>query len=339
MIFFAQASNLWTRHVFKEDYLVRLSSFLKLVEIQTKIASMIPFTLGTAYALYHFDTFNTRNLILLFISLLAFDMVTTAINNYYDYKRAKRKHGYNYEEHNVIVRDELKESRVVAVIFSLLCIAMIFGILLYLNSSIIVLLVGALSFAIGILYSFGPVPISRMPLGEVFSGFFMGFVIIFLSVFVHVYDRDIVAILLESQIVSLRFNALEVLFIFLFSVPAVCGIANIMLANNICDIEDDMDNRRYTLPIYIGKEKALRLFEIIYYVSFIDIIALSILQVMPIFAVLALLTFVAVKKNIGLFYKKQTKADTFVLSVKNFLLICGAQLVLLIVSILIKVLT
>lgn len=311
---------------------MRIDSFLKLVEIRTKIASMVPLMLGTVYAIYRFDTFNIKNFALLFISLLSFDMVTTAVNNYFDYKRAAKKQGYNYEEHNAIVRDKLGEPLVIMVILLLSCIAVLFGILLYINTNIIVLLVGVLSFAVGIAYSFGPLPISRMPLGEVVSGFFMGFVIVFLSVFVHIYDRDIVLFALEGQSILLRLNAVEVLSVFAFSIPAVCGIANIMLANNICDMEDDIENGRYTLPIYIGKQKALWLFEALYYIAFIDIILLVIFRIVPLTLLLVLLVFVPIKKNIGLFRKTQTKKDTFELAVKNFIIMCGSQLLLLAVS-------
>ena len=62
-------------------------SFLKLVEIQTKVASMIPFILGTVYSLYRFGKFNGMNFLLMFISLLTVDMATTAVNNYMDYKK------------------------------------------------------------------------------------------------------------------------------------------------------------------------------------------------------------------------------------------------------------
>ncbi|MFZ5986133.1 MAG: 1,4-dihydroxy-2-naphthoate polyprenyltransferase [Bacillota bacterium] len=311
---------------------MRLNSFLSLVEIRTKIASMIPFSLGTVYALYRFNRFEVRNFILFFISLLAFDMVTTALNNYYDYKRAKKKHGYNYEKHNAIVRYDLKESTVIAVIAILLSIAVISGLLLFLNTSVILLLIGAASFAIGIAYSFGPVPISRMPLGEVFSGFFMGFVIVFLSVFIHVYDLNIVSIMLEGQVMSLSVNVVEVIYIFLFSVPAVLGIANIMLANNICDMDDDIENKRYTLPIYIGKDKALLIFRVLYYIAYVDLVVLSILKVIPFLALLSILTLITVNKNIKLFNEKQTKKDTFILSVRNFVFISGSLLLLLGVS-------
>ena len=40
---------------------MNVRSFLKLVEIRTKVASVIPFVIGTLYALYRFGAFDWRN--------------------------------------------------------------------------------------------------------------------------------------------------------------------------------------------------------------------------------------------------------------------------------------
>lgn len=111
-----------------------ITSFLKLVEIQTKVASMIPFFLGTVYTLYRFNSFNLKNFIIMFISLISVDMGTTAINNYMDYRKAIKKYGYNYEKHNAIVKYNLKESVVIATIVILFLLAVVFGFLLYINA-------------------------------------------------------------------------------------------------------------------------------------------------------------------------------------------------------------
>lgn len=298
-----------------------IGSFLKLVEIQTKVASVIPFSLGTVYALYRFNRFNLNNFIIMFISLIAFDMAVTATNNYYDYKKAKKTHGYNYEIHNVIVKSNLKEKVVLGVILALVSIAIISGILLFLNTNILVLVLGGISFLVGIMYSAGPIPISRTPFGEAFSGIFMGFVIVFISVYIHIYDLNIVKLIYDSGILGMSFDIVEIISIFLISIPTVNGIANIMLANNICDIEDDVENKRYTLPFYIGKKNALKLFNMLYYIIYIDIIILVIMKIVPITSLLVLITLIPVKNNIKKFNKKQTKKDTFVLAVKNFILI------------------
>jgi len=261
----------------------------------------------------------------MFVSLVSFDMTTTVINNYYDYKRANKTQGYNYESHNAIVRYNMKESTVVFTIFILLTIASAFGLILFINTTPVVLLLGAISFGIGILYSFGPVPISRTPLGEIFSGLFMGLVIVFISIYIQVYDLGIIDLTIKGSMLGISINLTETLYIFLLSLPAVNGIANIMLANNICDIEDDIENRRYTLPIYIGRERALWVFKVLYYICYADLILMLILGVIPVISALTLFTFIPVSKNIKSFYEKQSKKDTFELSVKNFLLINVAQ--------------
>lgn len=298
-----------------------IKSFLKLVEIQTKVASVIPFTLGSVFVYYRYGVFNLKNFIFMFISLLTFDMTATAINNYLDYKKAIKKKGYNYETHNVIVRDNLAQSTVVVTIILLLSTAITFGLLLYLNTDNIVLILGIISFMIGILYSFGPIPISRMPLGEIFSGLFMGFIIVFLAVYIHISELINFDLALQGGLLEMTVNIKELLSLFLISVPTVNGIANIMLANNICDIEDDIENKRYTLPIYIGRNSSLKLFRAIYYSTYIAIVVGIGLGILPLSSLLVLGTLLFVNKNINRFSEKQTKKDTFALSVKNFVII------------------
>lgn len=289
---------------------------------------MIPFLMGTLYALYRFEDFYVLRFGLMFVSLLSFDMATTAINNYYDFKKASKTHGYGYETHNAIVHFKLKERTVVGTIVILLALAAGGGIALVTQTGLLVFLLGGLSFLIGILYSFGPIPISRMPLGELFSGLFMGFVIIFISAYIHT-DEHVVSLLLQNGWVSLNINIVEVLYLFWFSVPAILGIAGIMLANNICDIDEDVENRRYTLPVYIGRRNALVLFKYLYYVSYLDLLVLLILGINPILVLAILLTLIPLHRNIDLFTQKQEKASTFILAVKNFVLMNAARIAVL----------
>jgi 1,4-dihydroxy-2-naphthoate octaprenyltransferase len=297
-----------------------LSSFLQFIEIQTKLASMIPFIVGTLYSLYRYKSFNLKNFIIMGVSLLAFDMATTAINNYIDYKKALKVNGCNYKDKNAIVKYGIKESTAIYIIFALLTIATFLGILLTLNTNVIVLLIGIISFLAGIFYTYGPIPISRMPLGEVFSGVFMGFVILFLSCYIHIFDRNIISLMYDNNMLDISINLVEIFYIFLISIPTMNGIANIMLANNICDVEDDILNNRYTLPYYLGKKNALNLFKILYYIGYIDIIILVILKVSPVWSLIVILTIIPLNKNIKLFSQKPLKSETFILSVKNFAL-------------------
>lgn len=315
---------------------MNIKSYFKLVEIQTKVASVIPFLLGSLYALYRFNTFNIKNFILMFLSLICVDMCTTAINNYMDYKNANRKYGFGYESHNAIVRDNIRESTVIAIICTLLSLAIIFGVLLVLNTNYVVLILGVFSFAIGILYSFGPVPISRTPFGELFSGGVMGSIIPFLAVYIHVFDQNLLNIFIQGGRLSIEVNIIEVVYIILISMPSIAGIANIMLANNICDIEDDIENKRYTLPIFIGKDNALKVFKALYYIGYLALTILIVTNVAPLVSVLTLATFAIVNKNIKIFYSKQTKKDTFIVGVKNFVIMNMALVLTMAIGVIIK---
>lgn len=300
-------------------------SFLDLVEIRTKVASMLPFALGTGYALLRFGRFDLLHALLMLLSLLSFDLVVTAMNNYYDYRKAVRTHGYGYEEHNAIVKHGLKEWMVVATIVLLFATAVTAGILLVSESGLLVLLLGFLSFGVGILYSFGPIPISRMPLGELFSGLFMGFVITFVAVYIQA-PPDVVASLdYAGGWFDLHVNGPEVLLILLVSIPAVASIANIMLANNVCDMEEDVENSRYTLPVYIGRPGALKLFAAVYYLSYLDVFVLLWLGVHPLLILPILATLIPLRKNIRAFAQDPSKRRTFVLAVKNFVMLTGVR--------------
>lgn len=299
---------------------MNLKSFFKLVEIQTKVASVIPFLIGTTFVLYKYDDFNLKNMVLFFLSMIIFDMTTTAINNYMDFKKALKKEGYGYEEHNAIVKDGLKIGTVKWTIILMLIMASALGLLLVFNTNLVVLAVGVICFFIGITYSYGPIPISRTPFGEIFSGFTMGFFITFLSVYIHIFKENPIFTKLSEGTLFIELNLEVLLSILIVSIPLIAGIANIMLANNICDIEDDIVNKRYTLPIFIGKEMALKVFKWTYYIGFLSIVFAVSLKVLPITCLLVLIALKKVLENIKVFERVQSKRDTFKLSVQNFLI-------------------
>lgn len=314
---------------------MHVKSFLKLVEIQTKIASVTPFVFGVLYTLYKYNTLKPLNVLFFFISLICFDMFTTTLNNYKDYKRAIKKEGYNFEVHNAIGQFGLKETTVVLTIAVLLIVAVVFGILTFLRTDYWLLSLGILSFFMGILYSAGPVPISRTCFGEIFSGVFMGLMIPFLVVYASILDYSPLMLIINNINIVFCVNWMLLLPILLSSLPAVFCIANIMLANNICDMEDDYANKRYTLPIQIGKGKSLFLFGAIYLVAYLDIILCVILGYLPPVSLITLLTAYKVWKNVRIFYNLQTKKNTFALSVMNLALIMFPLILSLLVEVII----
>ena len=298
-----------------------MRAFLKLVEIQTKIASVVPFIWSIVYTGYRFRSLQPVLLIYFFISMLAFDMFTTALNNYLDWKRARKRHGYNYEKHNAIVRYGMSEKTVILIIAVLFTIAVVFGILVFLHADNMVLLLGMACFLVGILYSAGPLPISRTPLGEAFSGFFMGYVLPFIVIYLSLFTGKPIRLVLENEYISIILNWKVLLPVTVALIPPTLLIAGIMLANNICDVEDDIENKRYTLPICMGKDKALVLYYMLYVLCYLDILVGIVLGYLPLLSLIALLPAFRVVRNLQAFGRLQTKKDTFKYAVDNLILV------------------
>ncbi|MGL5348629.1 MAG: 1,4-dihydroxy-2-naphthoate polyprenyltransferase [Peptostreptococcaceae bacterium] len=300
---------------------MNLKAYISFVELPTKVASVIPFIMGVVYTLCRYKEVNIGNLIIMFISMICFDMATTAINNYCDYKNEMKHLKGEYKGRNAMFVYNISQKIALIVIGILLFIATIFGIILTFKTNLLVLAIGVVCFFIGIFYTFGPIPISRMPLGEVFSGVFMGLLIPFLTIYISIYNKGYFGIYIDESMLLMKFNIIEAILIGLVTVPLIGGISNIMLANNICDLEDDIKVGRYTLPYYTGKEIAIKIYKYTYYVCYISIILAVLIGALPKTALLSLFTFYVVNKNIKEFLDKQVKSETFILAVKNFTLI------------------
>ena len=308
-----------------------MKDIIELVELRTKIASVIPFVVGLLYSIWTFGNFNAVNMALFFIGMLCFDMATTVMNNLMDYVKAKNE-TYRQEE-NIIGTSSLTVKQATMIFGSLVGVATIIGIILVVRTNVILLFVGMLCFVIGIFYTFGPIPISRMPLGEVLSGVTMGFGIFWIVIFLNTPETSFAWMGLEEGMLIVRLALLAHFKVALLSLPLVCTIANIMLSNNLCDLETDITNHRYTLVYYIGKATALKLYKGLYLVSFIAMVLAVVFKIAPILMIGTLVVGIPVYKNIQLFIQKQEKRTTFALAIKNMIMIHVVQMVLLVISV------
>ena len=314
--------------------------FLELVEIRTKLASLLPFIIGLLFVIYYFGEFNPLNTAVFFACMIIFDMTTTAINNYMDWKKAVDDPEFDYKNtRNVIGIHNLGEKMVVTTILTMLFIAVVLGIWLVYLTTLLVLLIGIVCFAIGIFYTFGPIPLSRLPLGEVFSGVTMGFGIRFLIIYVNAHHLGLIGLTYHDGQLLINMDILALITILLISLPGIFTIANVMLANNICDLEEDRRNNRYTLVHYIGRASALKLFNALYFLSFLAITFAAVIGIFPLSITIVGLTLVPVIKNIKIFGEVQIKSKTFALSLKNLLLINGATAIALAIALLIQATT
>ena len=301
-----------------------MAVFFELVEIRTKLASVFPYFIGLLFSSYYFEQINWFNMFLFFIGMFIFDMATTAINNLMDYLKAKDD---SYQQlTNIIGRAGLKVSKVRNMIIGMITFSSIIGLWLTFRTSLLLLPMGGLCFLIGIFYTFGPVPLSRMPLGELFSGVTMGFGIFFITLYLNVYDTGFLALKFANGQFMLSGNIKELIVSVWASIPMMFTIANIMLANNLCDLDQDILNHRYTLPFYIGRQNGVYLFDLLMYSCYFVIVIGVMVGIYHWSMLIILVTFPLVKKNVSQFNEKQEKGTTFSVAIKNLVLFNGAQI-------------
>lgn len=295
-----------------------IKKFFNYIEIRTKITSTLTFAMTIGFLLYQNQTINWKLTLIFFLSMFLFDLTTTAINNYIDSKG------------NEQILD-FKRRTSLYIIYCLFAASTLLGLYLVYLSDIIVLAAGGVCFLCGVLYTYGPIPISRQPLGEVFSGFFYGVMIPFILMYINTPAGTFLSYQISLESISLNLQVIPIISLLLFAVIPFCVTANIMLANNICDLQKDILVRRFTLPYYIG-EKALLLFAGLYYTTYAAIVIMVIMKILSPICLLSLFSIILVQKNINQFFKKQEKASTFVCSIKNFVIIMGTNTIVIFMS-------
>lgn len=276
--------------------------FFELVEIKAKTASVLPFLIGLCYSYYHYGQIHLGYVAIYFIAMFIFNMAVDILDNYNDFKNATDVHDYK-EKTNVIGRENLSLVMIRWMIISMILFSAGLGIWLASQVGWPLLWMGLYCYLVGIFYSSGPRPLSSLPLGEFFSGFTMGMMISLITVYLNASD-------------IFQWQAQELLNIAVIALPNTMWIANLMLANNICDLEEDQNNNRYTLVHYLGKPKALKLFVLLNAIALISIGASVLLKIAPVTVLLSYLIVPFIWKQTNIFLQKQEKLVTFSTAIK-----------------------
>lgn len=287
-----------------------IGRFFNFIEFKTKITSLFAFLMTLAYLFYKNQKIDWKLTGIFFVGMFMFDMTVTAINNYIDTKTNTQ----------ILDFERLTSKRIIYILMGLSVLA---GLVLVFYTDIVVLLIGGLCFGVGVFYTYGAVSISRGPFGEVISGLFYGLMIPFLLLYINMPTATYLTLKISIDAINLQIFLAPFVTLFLLSINPICATANIMLANNICDLEKDINVSRYTLPYYLGK-RAIDLFVWIYYVAYASTVIMVILKILSPICLLVLLTLWPVHKNNMQFRKIQNKETTFFVSIKNYLLVMGS---------------
>ncbi|MDR0199574.1 MAG: prenyltransferase [Streptococcaceae bacterium] len=215
----------------------------ELVELKAKAASIFPFALGAAYALYTYHQISPLPLILYFIAMFLFNCFVDTWDNWNDYHHALDTADYQRNT-NIIGRESLSIPQIRVLLIFLFGTSLILGLITAALVGWPVFLLGLLCYLVGIFYSWGPKPLSSLPVGEIASGLTMGYLIFLMSVYINAHT-------------TFSWNASTLGKTFLVALPSVLLISNLMLANNTCDLDEDEANARFTIVHYIGRPSAL----------------------------------------------------------------------------------
>ena len=276
--------------------------FLELVEMKAKTASVLPFLIGLCFSYYYYGTVHVAYVLMYFVAMFLFNMFVDIWDNYNDYHRAVDVHDYK-QNTNIIGREHLSLVQVKTLMACFFISSLLIGLVLAWIVGWPLLIMGSFCFLVGLLYSAGPRPLSSLPLGEFFSGFTMGFVISLICVYLNTYQ-------------DFAWTWANLGRILLIALPNTLWIANLMLANNLCDKEEDEKNHRYTLVHYIGLKGGLWLFAGANIVALLAIIGEFLWGLAPATVLLSLLLIPFIYKQTKLLWQKQVKRETFICGVR-----------------------
>ena len=289
-----------------------LQKFKALVQIQTIIISALPYIIGSVMASYYYHNFNLVYSLWLFLAVICFHLAVNGHNQYTDYTRYKQYHITSYN--NILEKFNITKSWARKIIIILTLISAIIGITLSIKVGWIILLIGILSYLIGYCYSGGPYPILKTPFGEPASGITMGYNITFLGLYINMYNVH-------------PFDNFFWAKAIIVAGPAIFVIANVMLANNICDVAEDVKIGRKTLPYYTGRKTALTILCGYYVLAYIFLILGIVLKYLPVITLGSLLTIPLVYHTTKTFVKNPHKESTFTGILVNVLLVLISEII------------
>ena len=263
-----------------------IQELIPLTRPRTLAAALGPTILGAAFSYYSFGALHGTGLaifhtILIFLAVVSAQIIANLWNELKDFKSGLDA-GQKIGNAGSLTRGAVTPKLISTMIKVLMIVPIIIG--LYLSATITwwYIPAGIICILISFLYSGGPKPISRTPFGEISSGIAMGFAIVLITGFA--WTREL----------SLAF--------LIPALPATLLVGSIMLTNNIRDIRNDEKHGRRTLPIVLGRDRAISLMSITYIFNFFWIGAWIYLKVLPIPALLALLAIIPAFKTIKIFY-------------------------------------
>ena len=284
-----------------------LKQYALLSQMEYASTSFFPGFMGILYAWYNYGTFHLGYSLLGLLTVGLFQLAISLRDNYLDYYVAENKQADDIQEMTV-GKETIPLKNVRFSYYMTGAIALLIGLFIVFQTSFMLLFIVLGGMLIGVLYTFGPIPLSSTPFGDFFIGLAYGLGIFLALLYINAFE-------------VIPFDWFTIIQIIIASIPTAITVMYVSLANNISDLEEDIEGGRFTLPYHIGVDKALVVFKSFYYVGYIAIILSIIFGTFPRLVTLSLLTFPYVYKNIQIFMDEQDKQTTFLTTLKNSIVI------------------
>ncbi len=242
-----------------------------------------------------------------------------------------------YKKLNIIVAKSINPKLALNICLALLAIDVVVGLIVLFLTNLAILPIGGLCFLIAIFYTYGPFAFSRFPLGEILAGLCEGFFGFFLAVYINSYDKGYFFINFDRNwFMTWTWDFKILLPILLVGLMCFVQNFNIMFSDNICDLEQDIRNERYTLPYYLKIPLSLKVFTGLYLFAGLCILIAIALGILPIWSLLMSIIALKVIPNIKKFRAKQSKSETFHLQIDNLMLFNASLALTLLLGIIFK---
>ncbi|MDR2258383.1 MAG: prenyltransferase, partial [Treponema sp.] len=220
-------------------------------------ASLTPMILGALLALDFTGRFSPLLSAALLLIVILMQSAANTFNDYFDFvKGVDNKENSDEPEDAVLVYNSVNPKAVLRLAISFLAAAGLLGVYVVFSSGPGPLIAGLIGGLTVVVYSASPLPVSYLPLGELVSGFVMGGLIPFGVYAAVTGGSDFTVILL--------------------SLPCIIGVGLVMMTNNLCDIERDRPVGRKTLPLLLGRERARKLYLLLFLLMILSLPAIGV---------------------------------------------------------------
>ncbi len=228
---------------------------LQLAAPHTWPAAIMPVLVTTACALANTGSLDVGMAWLLLLICILMQASVNTFNDYFDFIKGTDTAEDNVEaSDSVLVYNDVNPRSALGLAIGFLVVAFLLGLYVVWKTGPVPLVIALIGAVIVVMYSGGKTPLSYLPVGEAVSGIVMGGLIP----------------LACYQVLSGTFTFMALLW----ATPTIIGVGLIMMTNNACDIEKDIEASRRTLPVLLGREKARTLYHALMVVWILAILAI-----------------------------------------------------------------